>query len=118
MDGHKLAFISPQDLYGAIGTAAAPVVIDVGRSAAFGIAYTWLIRRFIDPEAEYRFGPTECVFADAAAKANAGLRVVDIYPQLHNSHAVAEMILLREDFQEGAGGALLNAAGRDRPPNS
>jgi rhodanese-related sulfurtransferase len=35
MDGPKPPSISPQDLYGAIGTAAAPVVIDVRRSAAF-----------------------------------------------------------------------------------
>jgi rhodanese-related sulfurtransferase len=35
MDGSKPSSISPQDLYGAIGTAGAPVVIDVRRSAAF-----------------------------------------------------------------------------------
>ena len=32
---------------------------------------------------------------DAAAKANAGLRVVSIYPQLQNGHAVAEVTLLQ-----------------------
>jgi len=159
MDGSKPPYISPQDLYGAIGTAAAPVLIDVRRSAAFGadnrmivgairrnpeeiqkwrqeppsggavvvycvhgheasqeaasalrdagvnasylehgiagwaehrlpmrgkrdteprswvtrerpkidrIACPWLIRRFIDPEAEFLFIPTERVFAVAA----------------------------------------------------
>src|SRR5207245_7131686 len=35
MDGSKPPSISPLDLYGAIGTAAAPVLIDVRRSAAF-----------------------------------------------------------------------------------
>ena len=35
MDGSKPPSISPQDLYGAIGTAGAPVLIDVRRSAAF-----------------------------------------------------------------------------------
>jgi rhodanese-related sulfurtransferase len=35
MDGSRPPSISPQDLYGAIGTAAAPIVIDVRRSAAF-----------------------------------------------------------------------------------
>ena len=35
MDGSKPLSISPQELYGAIGTAATPVVIDVRRSAAF-----------------------------------------------------------------------------------
>ncbi len=35
MDGSKPPSISPQDLYTAIGTAAAPVLIDVRRSAAF-----------------------------------------------------------------------------------
>ena len=35
MDGPKPPSICPLDLYGAIGTAAAPVVIDVRRSAAF-----------------------------------------------------------------------------------
>jgi rhodanese-related sulfurtransferase len=35
MDGLKPPSISPQDLYGSIGTTAAPVVIDVRRSAAF-----------------------------------------------------------------------------------
>jgi hypothetical protein len=34
MDGPKLPSISAEDLYGAIGTGAAPVVIDVRRSAA------------------------------------------------------------------------------------
>jgi hypothetical protein len=58
---------------------AASVVIDVGRIAAFGIAYTRRIRRFIDSEAEFRFAPTSASFADAAAEANAGLRVVSIY---------------------------------------
>ena len=33
--------------------------------------------------------------ADAAAKANAGLRVVSIYPQLQNGHPVAEVTLLQ-----------------------
>src|SRR6266478_3327626 len=33
--------------------------------------------------------------ADAAAKANAGLRTVSIYPQLQNGHAVAEVTLLQ-----------------------
>ncbi len=33
--------------------------------------------------------------ADAAAKANAGLRAVSIYPQLQNGHAVAEVTLLQ-----------------------
>jgi rhodanese-related sulfurtransferase len=159
MDGQKSLSISPQDLYGAIGAAAAPVVIDVRRSAAFAadnrmiagairrnpddvqnrrqelpsgravvvycvhgheasqdaasalrgagvdarylehgisgwaelrlpmrsksatearswvtrerpkidrIACPWLIRRFIDPEAEFLFVPTERVFAVAA----------------------------------------------------
>jgi hypothetical protein len=32
--------------------------------------------------------------ADAAAKANASLRVVSVYPQLQNGHAVAEVTLL------------------------
>src|SRR5438046_1828438 len=35
MDGQKPPSISPQNLYGAIGTGAAPVVIDVRRSAAY-----------------------------------------------------------------------------------
>jgi len=35
MDGPKPPSISPQDVYGAIGTTAAPIVIDVRRSAAF-----------------------------------------------------------------------------------
>ena len=35
MDGSKPPSISPLDLYGAIGTAAAPILIDVRRSAAF-----------------------------------------------------------------------------------
>jgi rhodanese-related sulfurtransferase len=35
MDGSKPPSISPQDLYGAIGTASAPILIDVRRSAAF-----------------------------------------------------------------------------------
>jgi rhodanese-related sulfurtransferase len=35
MDGSKPSSISPQDLYGAIGTAGAPILIDVRRSAAF-----------------------------------------------------------------------------------
>jgi rhodanese-related sulfurtransferase len=35
MDETKLSSISPQDLYGVIGTAAAPVLIDVRRSAGF-----------------------------------------------------------------------------------
>ena len=35
MDGSKPTFISAQDLYKSIGTAVAPVVIDVRRSAAF-----------------------------------------------------------------------------------
>ena len=158
MDGSKPPSISPQDLYTAIGTAAAPVLIDVRRSAAFAadnrmivgalrrnpdellnwrqelpagravvvycahgheasqeaasalrgagvnasylehgiagwadhrlpmrgkrdteprswvtrerpkidrIACPWLIRRFIDPEAEFLFAPTERVFAVA-----------------------------------------------------
>ncbi len=158
MDGSKPPSICPLDLYGAIGTAAAPVVIDVRRSAAFAadnrmivgairrhpdeiqnrreqlpsdravvvycvhgheasqeaasaprrsgvgasylehgisgwaehrlpirgkrdmearswitrerpkidrIACPWLIRRFIDPEAEFLFAPTERVFAVA-----------------------------------------------------
>ena len=158
MDGSKPPSISPQDLYTAIGTAAAPVLIDVPRSAAFAadnrmivgalrrnpdeiqnwreqlpsdravvaycvhghgasqdaasalrgagvnasylehgiagwaehrlpmrgkrdtearswvtrarpkidrIACPWLIRRFIDPEAEFLFAPTERVFAVA-----------------------------------------------------
>jgi len=33
--------------------------------------------------------------ADAAVKANAGLRAVSIYPQLQNAHAVAEVTLLQ-----------------------
>jgi hypothetical protein len=33
--------------------------------------------------------------ADAAAKANAGIRAVSIYPQLQNGHAVAEVTLLQ-----------------------
>ena len=33
--------------------------------------------------------------ADAAAKANGGLRAVSIYPQLQNGHAVAEVTLLQ-----------------------
>jgi hypothetical protein len=33
--------------------------------------------------------------ADAAAKANAGLRAVSIYPQMQNGHAVAEVTLLQ-----------------------
>ena len=32
---------------------------------------------------------------DAAAKANAGIRTVSIYPQLQNGHAVAEVTLLQ-----------------------
>lgn len=35
MDGLKPASTSPQELYDAIGVAAAPVLIDVRRSAAF-----------------------------------------------------------------------------------
>jgi hypothetical protein len=35
------------------------------------------------------------VAADAAAKANAGLRIVSIYPQLQNGHPVAEVTLLQ-----------------------
>src|SRR6266851_7859503 len=35
MDGSKPPSTSPQDLYGAIGTAGAPLLIDVRRSAAF-----------------------------------------------------------------------------------
>jgi rhodanese-related sulfurtransferase len=159
MDGSKPPSISPEDLYSAIGTAAAPVLIDVRRSEAFAadnrmivgairrdpdeiqnwrqelasgraivvycvhghevsqqaasalrsggvnasylehgiagwaehrlplrgkrdteprswvtrerpkidrIACPWLIRRFIDPEAEFLFVPTERVFAVAA----------------------------------------------------
>jgi rhodanese-related sulfurtransferase len=168
MDGSKSPHISRQDLYGAIGTAAAPVIIDVRRSAAFTddkrmiagairrnpdeienwreklpsgravvvycvhgheasqnsasalrgtgadaryledgiagwaehrlpmrskrdteqrswvtrerpkidrIACPWLIRRFIDPEAEFLFVPTERVFAAAA---EAGATAYDI----------------------------------------
>src|SRR5436190_16464258 len=159
MDGRKTPSISSEDLYAAIGTAAAPVVIDVRRNASFAadnrmiigairrdpdavqswrqelpaghavvvycvhghevsqgaasalrsagidarylehgiagwaehrlpmrsekdsearswvtrerpkidrIACPWLIRRFIDPEAEFRFVPTERVFAVAS----------------------------------------------------
>jgi rhodanese-related sulfurtransferase len=159
MDGPKPPSISPSDLYGAIGTAAAPVVIDVRRNPSFAtddgmivgairrnpdgiqiwrqglptgrpvvvycvhghevsqeaasglrsagiearyleqgiagwaeqrlpmrrrretetrswvtrerpkidrIACPWLIRRFIDPQAEFLFTPTEQVFAVAA----------------------------------------------------
>jgi rhodanese-related sulfurtransferase len=159
MDGSKPPSISPQDLYGAIGTAGAPILIDVRRGAACAadnrmivgairrnpdeiqnwrpellsgravvvycvhghevsqdtasalrgagvearylehgiagwaehrlpmrskrdtetrcwvtrkrpkidrIACPWLIRRFIDPEAEFLFAPTERVFAVAA----------------------------------------------------
>ena len=36
MDESKLPSISPQDLYGAIGTAAAPVLINARRSGAHG----------------------------------------------------------------------------------
>ncbi|HEV2334067.1 MAG TPA: chromate resistance protein ChrB domain-containing protein [Stellaceae bacterium] len=35
MDGQKPSSISPRDLYGAIGTSAAPLVFDVRRSAGF-----------------------------------------------------------------------------------
>jgi len=35
MDGQRPVSISPFSLYGAIGTAAAPVVIDVRRNAAY-----------------------------------------------------------------------------------
>jgi len=52
MDGSKPPSISPLDLYGAIGTAAASVVIDVRRSAAFAADNRMIvgaIRR--DPEA-------------------------------------------------------------------
>jgi rhodanese-related sulfurtransferase len=35
MDGSKPPSISPQDLYGAIGTAGAPILIDVRRNAVF-----------------------------------------------------------------------------------
>src|SRR5260370_26958023 len=40
---------------------------------------------------------TESLFAaaDEAAKANAGLRAVSIYPQMQNGHAVAEVTLLQ-----------------------
>jgi hypothetical protein len=74
---------------------AASVVIDVGRSAAFGIAYTRRIRLFIDCEAEFPFAPTSTSFADAAAKANAGPRLVNIYPRLQNGHAAVEVTVLQ-----------------------
>jgi rhodanese-related sulfurtransferase len=35
MDGSKPHFVSPRDLYGAIGTAATPILIDVRRGSAF-----------------------------------------------------------------------------------
>jgi rhodanese-related sulfurtransferase len=35
MDGSKSHFVSPRDLYSAIGTAAAPILIDVRRGSAF-----------------------------------------------------------------------------------
>jgi hypothetical protein len=35
MDAVEPIFLSPAELYGAIGTAAAPIVIDVRRGAAF-----------------------------------------------------------------------------------
>jgi hypothetical protein len=35
--------------------------------------------------------PTSKSFADAAAKANAGLRVVNIHPRLQNGHAAVEV---------------------------
>ena len=37
MDGSKPTFISAQDLYKSIGTAVAPVVIDVRRDATFAV---------------------------------------------------------------------------------
>jgi rhodanese-related sulfurtransferase len=43
MDGSKPPSISPQDLYSAIGTAAAPVVIDVRRSAAFAADHRMIV---------------------------------------------------------------------------
>jgi rhodanese-related sulfurtransferase len=52
MDGPKSPSISPPDLYGGIGTAAAPVVIDVRRNACFAADNRMIvgaIRR--DPEA-------------------------------------------------------------------
>jgi rhodanese-related sulfurtransferase len=35
MDGRKLTSTSPDDLYGAIGTSAAPLIFDVRRRAGF-----------------------------------------------------------------------------------
>jgi rhodanese-related sulfurtransferase len=52
MDGSKPPSISPENLYGAIGTAATPVVIDVRRQASFAADNRMIvgaIRR--DPEA-------------------------------------------------------------------
>jgi hypothetical protein len=37
MDGSKPTSISAQDLYSSIGTAIAPVIIDVRRGAAFAV---------------------------------------------------------------------------------
>jgi rhodanese-related sulfurtransferase len=58
MDGRKTPSISSEDLYGAIGTAAAPVVIDVRRDASFAAdsrVIVGAIRR--DPEAIQNWRP-------------------------------------------------------------
>jgi thiosulfate sulfurtransferase len=163
MDGSKPPSISPQGLYGAIGTAGAPILIDVRRGAAFAADNRMIvgaIRRSPDeipnwPElspghavvvycvhgheasqdtasalrgagVEARYPETGAVAkaekitdaddlkaaasqkaamakptvpllaaADTAAKGNAGLRVVSIYPQVQNGHPVAEVTLLQ-----------------------
>src|SRR5205085_396373 len=46
--------ISPETLHRSLGTADAPLIVDVRRAAAFDrIACPWLIRRFIEPAAEF-----------------------------------------------------------------
>src|SRR3954447_17697879 len=59
MDGSKPPSICPLDLYGAIGTAAAPVLIDVRRSAAFATDNRMIvgaIRRNPDEVQDWRQG--------------------------------------------------------------
>ncbi len=51
MDGPKPSSISPQDLYGAIGTHAAPVVIDVRRSAVVAVRISALVGAAISQSA-------------------------------------------------------------------
>ena len=62
MDGSKPPSISPQDLYGAIGTAVAPIVIDVRRSAAFAADNRMIVRRDpTQPRRDSRLAPRTAV---------------------------------------------------------